>query len=208
MDLDLKERVRSAVDLVDVIGASLTLVPKGRMLAAQCPWHDDRSPSLTVNRERQTWKCWVCDIGGDVYSYVMRRDGVDFVTALRLLADQAGIEYQQGPKAEAGSKDDMATLFAAVRLISDAYFEQLDSPKSDDAKIARDYLASRGIDDQNRKRFGIGFAPDRWDFATGLLDRHQYRSEISVAAGVALNRRSGNGTCDLFRGRLMFPIHD
>ncbi|WP_419580384.1 DNA primase [Stieleria magnilauensis] len=208
MDLDLKERVRAAVDLVDVIGASLTLVPKGRMLAAQCPWHDDRSPSLTVNRERQTWKCWVCDIGGDVFSYVMRRDGVDFVTALRSLAEQAGIEYQTGPKVDAGSKDDKSTLLAAVKLICDAYFDQLDAPATDDAKIARDYLASRGIDDEHRHLFRIGFAPDSWDFATGLLKRNKFRAEIPVAAGVALNRRGGNGSYDLFRGRLMFPIHD
>nr|WP_286178097.1 DNA primase [Rhodopirellula sp. JC639] len=208
MDLDLKERVRAAVDIVDVVGASLTLVPKGRMLATHCPWHDDRSPSLTVNQERQTWKCWVCNIGGDVFSYVMRRDGVDFVTALRTLAEQAGIEFQAGPKVEPGSKNDKTTLLAAVKLICDAYFDQLDSPQSDDAKIARDYLASRGIDDQHRQLFRIGFAPDSWDFATGLLKRETFRPEIAAAAGVALNRRGGNGSYDLFRGRLMFPIHD
>jgi DNA primase len=208
MDLDLKERVRAAVDLVDVIGASLTLVPKGRALAARCPWHDDRSPSLTVDRERQTWKCWVCDIGGDVFSYVMKRDGVDFVTALRMLADQAGIEYQVGRKAEAGSKDDKATLLSAVKRVAEAYFQQLDAPSTDDAKIARDYLAERGIDDEHRKLFQIGFAPDEWEFATGLLKKHKFRPEIAAAAGVALQRKSGSGSYDLFRGRLMFPIQD
>ncbi|MEO1614515.1 MAG: DNA primase [Planctomycetota bacterium] len=208
LDLDLKERVRSSVDLVDVIGGSLTLVPKGRMLAAQCPWHDDRSPSLTVNRERQTWKCWVCDIGGDVFSFVMRRDGVDFVTALRLLADHAGIEYQVGPKPDVGSKDDKATLLSAVKLVSTAYFDLLDKPTSDDAKIARDYLASRGIDDENRQRFQVGFAPDSWEFATSLLSKNKFRPEIATAAGVALNRNPGKGSYDLFRGRLMFPIFD
>ncbi|MCA9139512.1 MAG: DNA primase [Planctomycetales bacterium] len=208
MDLDLKERVRAAVDIVDVVGSSLTLVPKGRILAAHCPWHDDRSPSLQVNQARQSWKCWVCNIGGDVFSFVMQRDGVDFVTALRLLADQAGIEFETGPKVEAGSKDDKATLLSAVKLVCDAYFQQLDSPKSDDAKIARDYLASRGIDDEHRKLFQIGFAPDSWDFATRLLEREKFRPEIAAAAGIALNRHGGNGSFDMFRGRLMFPIHD
>ncbi len=207
MDLDLKERVRAAVDIVDVVGASLTLVPKGRQLAARCPWHDDRSPSLTVNRDLQNWKCWVCNIGGDVFSFVMQRDGVDFVTALRMLADHAGIEYSVGRQPDAGSKHDKATLLAAVKRVCDAYFEQLDSPTDDDAKRARDYLASRGIDDQHRQLFRIGFAPDSWDFATGLLKRNKFRDEIAVAAGVALERRSG-GSYDLFRGRLMFPIFD
>lgn len=208
LDLDLKERVRSSVDLVDVVGGSLTLVPKGRMLAARCPWHDDRSPSLTVNRERQTWKCWVCDIGGDVFSFVMRRDGVDFLTALRMLADQAGIEYQVGPKAEVGSKNDKATLLAAVKLVSDAYFGLLDQPSSEDANAAREYLESRGIDETSRKKFRIGFAPDRWDFAIELLRKNKFRPEIAAAAGVALNRSQGQGSYDLFRGRLMFPIVD
>ncbi|MCC9602718.1 DNA primase [Stieleria sp. JC731] len=207
LDLDLKERVRAAVDIVDVIGTSLTLSPKGRMLAARCPWHDDRSPSLTVNKERQTWKCWVCDIGGDVFSFVMKREGVDFITALKMLADEAGIEYQVGPKAEPGSKDDKSTLLAAVQLVCKAYYDLLDSPASDDAKIARAYLEERGIDDQQRQKFQIGFSPDSWDFATNLLQQNKFRDEIGPAAGIALNRRGG-GSYDLFRGRLMFPIHD
>ena len=208
LDFDLKERVRSAVDIVDVIGSSLTLEPKGRMLAARCPWHDDRSPSLTINQERQTWKCWVCNIGGDVFSFVMQRDGVDFPTALKLLADQAGIEYQTGPKAEPGSKDDKAALIAATKLVSDAYFENLDNPQSDDAKIALEYLQSRGVDAQHRKLFRIGFAPDSWDFAVNLLRREKFRPEVALAAGLAHMRNSGSGAYDFFRGRLMFPIHD
>ena len=208
MDFDLKERVRSAVDIVDVIGASMTLQPKGRLHVGVCPWHDDRSPSLTVNRERQTWKCWPCDIGGDVFSFVMRRDGVDFVTALKMLADQAGIDYKVGNKAEAGSAEDKATLLNAVKLVCEAYYDQLESPKTDDAKIARDYLADRGIDDENRKRFQIGFAPDRWDFVINLLAKEKFRPEIAHAAGVAFARQNGNGFYDMFRGRLMFPIHD
>lgn len=208
LDFDLKERVRTSVDIVDVIGSTLTLQPKGRLYVTQCPWHDDRSPSLTVNRERQTWKCWPCDIGGDVFSFVMRRDGVDFVTALRMLADQAGIEYKIGKQAEPGSVGDKATLLAAVKLVSEAYFEQLDAPKSDDAKMARDYLASRGVNDENRQRFQIGFAPDSWDFVINLLQKANFRPEIAQAAGVAFARSSGSGSYDMFRGRLMFPIHD
>ena len=208
MDFDLKERVRSAVDIVDVIGSSLTLQPKGRLYVGQCPWHDDRSPSLQVNRERQSWKCWPCDIGGDVFSFVMRRDGVDFVTALKLLAEQAGIEFQAGSKVEAGSPEDKSTLLRAAQLIADAYFRQLDDPQSEDARIARAYLDSRGIDDENRRRFQIGFAPDSWSFAVDLLKKNDFRPEIAAAAGVAFARREGTGSYDMFRGRLMFPIHD
>ncbi|WP_231742287.1 DNA primase [Stieleria varia] len=207
MDFDLKERVRSAVDIVDVIGSSLSLQPKGRLYVTQCPWHNDQSPSLQVNRERQSWKCWPCDIGGDVFSFVMRRDGVDFFTALKMLAEQAGIEIQAGKQVEAGSAQDKSTLLSAVQLVCDAYFQQLDSPKTDDAKIARDYLAARGVDDENRKRFQIGFAPDSWDFVINLLKQNKFRPEIAHAAGVAFHRKDGS-SYDMFRGRLMFPIHD
>ncbi|TWU20593.1 DNA primase [Novipirellula galeiformis] len=211
VDFDLKERVRASVDIVDVVGQTLELHPAGRNMVARCPWHNDRRPSLTVNPERQTWKCWVCDIGGDIFSYVMQRDGLDFPSALRVLAEQAGIpidELRGGKKTEPGSPDDKPTLFAAMKLVADAYFTQLESGTSDDAKIARDYLASRGIDEENRKRFRIGFSPESWNFAVDLLRQHDFSAEVAEAAGLAIKRNSGEGHYDRFRGRLMFPIHD
>jgi len=163
MDFDLKERVRMAVDLVDVISSHLELTPQGRGFVARCPWHDDRRPSLQVNPQRQTWKCWVCDIGGDVYSYVMRRDGVDFVEALKILADKAGIDYRPGgAKAEAGSPEDKSTLLAALKFAATAYFEYLDNGTGDDVKRARDYLAERGINEESRQRYQIGLSPNQW----------------------------------------------
>lgn len=210
-DFDLKERVRSAVDIVDVIGATLELQPQGRNFVTRCPWHNDRRPSMTVNQERQTWKCWPCDIGGDVYSFVMRRDGVDFPAAIRTLAELAGIpveEYSRGKKAEPGSPNDKETLLTAMKLVSDAYFEQLESGTSDDAKIARDYIVERGISDEMRKLFRIGFAPDSWDFAVNLLQANKFSGQVAQASGVASAKRSGNGFVDMFRGRLMFPIQD
>ncbi|MEM8669937.1 MAG: DNA primase [Planctomycetota bacterium] len=209
-DFDLKERVRSAVDIVDVIGATIELQPQGRNFVGRCPWHADRRPSLSVNQERQTWKCWPCDIGGDVFSFVMRRDGVDFPEALSTLAESAGIpidQYRRGKKSEPGSPEDRPTLLSAVKLIADAYFDQLDRGTSVDAQVARDYLASRGISDESRKRFRIGFAPDEWSFAVDLLKKNGFSGEVAYASGVASNR-AGGGHVDMFRGRLMFPIQD
>ena len=211
VNFDLKERVRSAIDIVDVVGASLELHPKGRNFVAICPWHSDRRPSLTVNRERQTWKCWPCDIGGDIFNFVMRRDGVDFPGALRLLAEQAGIpieEYSRGKKQTvAGSPDDKATLLSAMKLITKVYFDLLAEPNTDDARIAIDYLDSRGVDDENRQRFQIGFAPDQWSYAVDLLRKNGFSGAVAEAAGIA-SKRSGGGHVDMFRGRLMFPIHN
>jgi DNA primase len=209
-DFDLKERVRSAVDIVDVIGGTIELQPQGRNFVGRCPWHEDRRPSLSINQERQTWKCWPCDIGGDVFSFVMRRDGVDFPGALQTLAELAGIsveQYRGGKKTQPGSPDDRPTLMSVVKLIADAYFDQLENGSSHDAQLARDYLASRGISDESRQKFRIGFAPDQWSYAIDLLAKKGFSGEVAYAAGVASNRSSG-GHVDMFRGRLMFPIHD
>ncbi len=210
-DFDLKERVRAALDIADVVGRDLELRPQGRHFVARCPFHQDNRPSMTVNPERQIWKCWVCDIGGDIFSFVMRREGVDFPTALKFLAEQAGIPFEPsgGPsRAEPGTPGDKATLLQAVRLVSDAYYQLLESGASDEAAIARDYLHRRGIDDESRRRFRIGFAPANWSFAVDLLRKHNLSGEVGEAAGLVLPRRSGGGHYDRFRGRLMFPIHD
>lgn len=211
MDFDLKERIRSAVDIVDIVGQTLEIQPQGRNFVARCPWHNDQRPSMTINQERQSWKCWPCDIGGDVFSFIMRRDGVDFPAAMRTLAEVAGIpieQYTGGKRTQAGDPDDRETLLSAMKIVADDYFEQLENPKTDDAKIARDYLASRGVDDENRKRFRIGFAPDSWDHAVSLLHRNNVSGEVAHACGAASAKVSGDGFVDMFRGRLMFPIHD
>nr|WP_261344781.1 DNA primase [Neorhodopirellula pilleata] len=222
-DFDVKERVRSASDIVDVIGRDLEMRPQGRHFVARCPFHNDKRPSMTVNQERQSWKCWVCDIGGDVFSFVMQREGVEFPEALRMLAERAGIEIpdkRQGPKTQPGSPNDKPTLIAAISEVAQAYYEQLDAHKSDDAKRAWDYLQQRGIDDENRQKFRIGFAPDSWDFAVNLLRSKSYSLDVAIACGVAIarqNQASGQdapqvsgatGGYDRFRGRLMFPIHN
>jgi DNA primase len=90
-DSDTKERVRAATDIVDLIGSRLELRRQGRNYVALCPWHADSRPSLQINTEKQIWKCWVCDIGGDAFSFVMRDEGLTFPQALNKLADRAGI---------------------------------------------------------------------------------------------------------------------
>jgi DNA primase len=213
MDFDLKERVRMSSDIVDVIGRHLELRPQGRDLVARCPWHDDRSPSLHVSPQRQTWRCWVCNIGGDVFSYVMRRDGVEFVEALKTLAEQAGIEYQPtGRKVAPGSPEDKSALLAAMKFAEKAFFEFLENDDSVQTQAARDYLAQRGIDDSSRQLFRIGYAPDftpdRWTWLLDEARRAGHSGEVLRAAGLAVARDGGKGHYDMFRGRLMFPIWD
>ena len=111
---DNKERIREAIDIVDLVGSYAELRRQGRNFVAHCPWHDDTRPSLQVNPDRQSWKCWVCDIGGDIFSFVMQREGIDFREALEMLADRAGISLEQHQQVSPGSAQDKKTLFAAM----------------------------------------------------------------------------------------------
>jgi len=215
MDFDLKDRVRAAFDIVDVIGSHLELRPQGRAFVATCPWHNDKRPSLQVNPQRQTWKCWVCNIGGDIFSYVMQRDGVNFGEALKTLAEKAGIEIQVSGKAkpQPGGPNDKAALYAAVKFATQAYFEFLQNDESPEAVAARAYLAQRGIDDESRKRFQIGYSPDQWSWLIDAARKAGHAPEVLRSAGLAVQRQNGPnnrnlGHYDLFRGRVIFPICD
>ena len=209
IDFDLKERVRTAVDIVDVVRSQLELRPQGQQLVALCPWHRDRHPSLTINPARQTWRCWVCNIGGDVFSFVMKRDGVSFPEALRMLAEQAGIalpRFRGEREAEPGSPGDKATLLTAVRWAADQYHDFFLS--SEQAAGARKYAASRGLSDESIARFKIGYAPDNWDWLLSRGTRAGFSAEVLHACGLTSPRKSGSGFFDMFRHRLMFPIWD
>lgn len=208
-DFALKERVRSAVDIVDVIGTQLELRRQGRNYVALCPWHDDRRPSMMVNQERQTWRCWVCDIGGDAFSYVMKRDGVSFPEALQILADRAGIAIEKGPHSKPvtpGSPEDKATLLSAMHWAVEQFYQCLE--QAPEAEAARNYIVGRGIDDESRKRFRIGYAPESWDWLLGRARAAGFSGEVMQAAGLAVSRKTGSGHYDMFRDRVMFPIFD
>ena len=116
IDQELKERVRRSVDIVDLMGSYLDLRRQGRGFVARCPWHDDRRPSLQINPERQSWKCWVCDLGGDIFSFTMQREGITFPEALRMLAERAGIpiESKDSSGRPSLSPDDKRMLYQAV----------------------------------------------------------------------------------------------
>src|SRR5215467_16264713 len=103
---DAKERVRQAVDIVDLVGSYLQLRREGRGFKALCPWHDDTRPSLQVNPERQSFKCWVCDIGGDIFSFVMKMEGVAFPEALAMLADRGGVRLETPAAGRSAAADD------------------------------------------------------------------------------------------------------
>ena len=99
---DVKERVRDAIDIVDLVGSYVSLRRAGRGFTGLCPWHEDSRPSLQINPERQTFRCWVCDVGGDVFNFLMRMEKLEFREALEQLADRAGIQLIRGRGGPAG----------------------------------------------------------------------------------------------------------
>ncbi len=204
-DNEIKDRIRMAVSIVDLVGSYLELRRQGRSFVARCPFHDDRHPSLQINPERQTWKCFVCDIGGDIFSFVMQKEGVEFPEALRMLADRAGIVLEQRPGRRNESGGDKRGLYQAMEWAT-AQFHQCFQEHAD-AEPARRYIEERGIHSESIARFRLGFAPDSW---TWLVDQGITASmPADVLDAVGLLARSERGTrYDRFRGRVMFPIND
>ena len=205
-DFDVKDRVKQATDIVDLIGGMIPLTQKGRDYIGLCPWHDDTRPSFTVNPVRQSFVCWVCDIRGDVFEFIKRIDGVEFYDALKMLAERAGIELKtnKAPVVK-GSADDKSTLLKAMAWAEEQYHQCL--LMSDTAAPVRDYLIERGITQDSIETFKIGFAPLAY---TWLVDRARntpYGPDILEACGLVLPNQRG-GYYERFRGRVLFPIRD
>ena len=205
---DDKDRVKQATDIVDLVGAYLQLRRQGSMYVALCPWHQDKKPSLQVNPSRQSWKCWVCNVGGDVFSFIEKRENIDFRQALEMLAERAGIPLSghQRPKTVAGDPNDKPTLFQAMDWAKLQFHRCLLNDAA--AEPARRYLAARGITEQAIQEFLIGFAPNAWSW---LIERSKpagFSPEVLQACGLVLQRDGNRGWYERFRGRVMFPIHD
>jgi DNA primase len=206
-DRDVKEQIRQATDIVDLIGAYLPLRRQGRNYVTRCPWHDDTRPSLQVNQERQTWKCWVCDDGGDIFNFVMKQERVDFREALQILADRAGIPLRAAQAQYApGSPQDKRTLYKAMQWAEQQYHQCL--LHDAEAEAARRYVRQRGISWESVERFRLGFVPDGWQW---LLDRCRsagFSAQVLEAVGLSAKSDRSDRYYDRFRNRVMFPIHD
>jgi len=204
---EFKERVRDATDIVDLLEGYMTLRRQGRGFVGLCPWHDDRRPSLQINPERQSFRCFVCDIGGDVFNFVMLREGLEFVEAVHMLAERAGIASPATGKraAEPGTPQDKKTLYQAMAWAEQQFHHCLLHDQI--AAPAREYLANRNISPQTIARFRLGFAPHSWDWLLKSAADTPYSPPVLAQVGLVA-ARDGGGHYDRFRGRVMFPIRD
>jgi DNA primase len=204
---DTKQRIKQAIDIVDLVGSYLPLRREGRAFKALCPWHDDTRPSLQVNPERQSFRCWVCDIGGDIFSFVQKIEGVGFPEALAMLADRANIslEAHQRPAAAAGP-DDKRLLYQAMAWADGQYHRCLLNDPA--AEPARAYLEARRVTAESIRRFQLGFAPDDWSWITERAKSTPYTAAVLERIGLVSRRKQGPGYYDRFKGRVLFPIFD
>ena len=213
---DAKEQIRQAIDIVDLVGGVVQLRRQGRNYVGLCPWHDDSRPSLQVNPERQSFKCWVCDIGGDVFSFIMKMEGVEFPEALAMLADRAGISLEKTHRADkpAASPDspetqgvpDKRTLYQAMAWAERQYHDCLLT--NAEAEPARKYLQERGITPASIEQFQLGFSPTDRDWILQCAGGSPQRARVLEAVGLLARPAAGGSLYDRFKGRLLFSIRD
>ncbi|MCJ7510262.1 MAG: DNA primase [Dehalococcoidia bacterium] len=199
------DEVKQRLDIVDVVGQYVQLQKAGRNYKAICPFHSERAPSFFVSPERQSWHCFgACGTGGDIFSFVMKKENLEFGEALRLLAERAGVTLVERRPEEEAAKD---RLREANEAAARFYHRTLVStPTGRGGQRARRYLEERGLEMKSIQDFQLGYSPSGWDSLCQDLRGHGYGGEELVAAGLAVEGE--RGLRDLFRQRIMFPITD
>lgn len=200
----LAKRVKEANDIVDVVGTYVALHPAGKKFKGLCPFHDDHRPSFDVDPQFQNYRCWSCGKNGDVFTFIMDHERVSFPEALELLARRAGITLEK--TANSPQNRSRAVMLDLVKWAEGEYRVCLrESPQ---AETARKYLTERRLDGETVRRFGLGFAPDAWDWLTMRAAQSGHSAELLEKVGLLARRQEGNGYYDRFRDRVIFPIRD
>ena len=202
---DNVSKIKAKLDIVDVISGYLKLTKSGINYKARCPFHNEKTPSFFVTPERQIWHCFGCSKGGDMFGFIQDIEGVEFVEALRILAQKAGVTLEYSSNNFA-AKDDKAVLYEICETASRFFEKQLNSSSA--GKRALEYLKNRGLADETMKEFRLGFAPSEWESLSMFLRNFGYKDGDIVDAGLAIKREGGNGIYDRFRSRIVFPISD
>ncbi len=208
-DREVVERVREGNDLVELVSEYVTLKEQGSNMVALCPFHDERTPSFTVDPDRELYYCFGCHAGGDIFNFVMEMEGASFVEALQILADRAGISIPRRGKAgrDEPSREQKVReyLFRVGRFAASFFAQQL---QREDGMRAAKYLRGRGISESMQKEYMLGYAPDSWDALIRALRSRGVKLKAAELLGlVKTSERTGN-YFDVFRDRIVFPICD
>src|SRR3989338_6067757 len=198
------EEIKSRLDISDVLSEYIKLQKNGANYRALCPFHNEKTPSCFVSPVRQIWHCFGCGLGGYIFTFVMKMEGVEFVDALRLLAKKAGVELKSQDPKLAGER----TLILEVCAEAARFFQN--NLAGQNGQEAMDYLKKRGFSEETIREFRVGWAPDEWSALYNFLSLKGYKTDTMEKAGLILaSDKSGKKKYfDRFRGRIMFPLAD
>ena len=204
MAVGVAAEVKSRLNIVDVVGETVQLKKAGTTFKGLCPFHGEKTPSFVVTPARDSWHCFGCGLGGDVFSFVMQRDSVPFPEALKQLAGRAGVELDERTRRDDARR---ARLREVLEAAIAYYHAVLTTSKTGQAAL--DYLRGRGFTDATIETYQLGWAPDGWDhLLRALQDRRQMRPDEVAEVGLTSPRQGGRGAYDKFRSRVIFPIRD
>lgn len=205
---DKIQEIRDRTDIVEVVSGYLPLKRSGVNHQGLCPFHQEKTPSFNVNSARQIFHCFGCGVGGNVFSFLMRMDGLSFPDAVRRLGEKVGIEVEE----EAISPAEVRRREARERLlhineVAGTFYHRI--LLDDEAGVSgRRYLRQRGYEGETVRAFQLGFAPEGWETLATHLAEKKFSSDDVRQAGLVRSGKQGRGDYDLFRKRLLFPIHD
>ncbi|MDP8235579.1 MAG: DNA primase [Candidatus Erginobacter occultus] len=200
---DQVDLVNSSNDIVEVVSQYLPLKRSGRNFKALCPFHSEKTPSFTVSPDKQIFHCFGCGAGGDVFSFVMRKENMTFPEAVRYLARRANVQL---PEADPRAASRREKLFELHRLAADYFHWGLTRSRA--GERAREYLNRREITKDSIKTFEIGYAQPGWESLLNRARKKGYPEELLVEAGLVIKREKGGGCYDRFRDRLIVPVRD
>ena len=203
--MDPLSEIKKKIDIVEFINRHVPLQKAGRNFRAPCPFHAEKTPSFIVSPDRQIWHCFgACNEGGDIFKFLMKWENLTFGEALKILAQEAGVQLKQGDYVDNqwNQKQRLTTLNQHA-----ADFYQYLLEKHSLGKKAREYLSNRGVNEKTAKHFYLGYAPKSWDSLLKFLRKKGFSPSEILSAGLSVNKQSG-GSYDRFRARLMFPLTD
>jgi DNA primase len=203
--MSVSDEIKQRIDLVEFISRYTQLKKAGATYKGNCPFHSERTPSFVVFPHTGTWHCFgSCSMGGDLFSFLMKKENLDFREALQILAQQAGVSLDEGPSDSGQSR--RAQIYDANAAAA-AYYQQI-LQTHPGAATARDYLVRRGINDETVDSFQLGYSLDQWSSLRDHLLGQKFNIDLLVEAGLIKHNEERSSTYDAFRGRVMIPIRD
>lgn len=200
------DEIKARIDVVELVSEYIKLKQAGQNnWRGLCPFHNEKTPSFMVSKDKQIFHCFGCGEGGDIFTFVQKMEGLEFVESLRLLAQKAGVKLEtQDPKLASQKNRLMDACLSAQNF----WHQELLENKSLGGVAVREYLKKRGVSDKTIAEFKLGYAADSWDALTNWLKSKKFNDQEIFLAGLAVKKERGAGFYDRFRARLMFPIND